>query len=210
MGKGTMIFVRDDDVLIDSSSHKDAFRHFKSIHEQICETPKLLHVPAILVNNVVKDGTKGLAGFPEAVEYIKSETQAGRMRPEIHGYEHVDYAKLDTETVIKHLVECQDFMWKYLEVNTTTWYTPWGANAPHLYEAAAKVDLKLVDCSQIHKLAGRHGVVQRLREGHKIDFLNDQEIFFHWWEGGLRLKRVIEFLKHGSWYEAANANEDWF
>ena len=205
-----MIYVRDDDVLIDSSSHDDPFKHFQTVHNWICETDKLLHVPTILVTNVVKDGTRGLAGFPEAIEYIKSESSAGRMRPEIHGYEHIDYAKLSVTEIVDSLKLCLDFMWGVLEVKATAWYTPWGANAPHLHEAANRLNLKLVDCSKIHKLAGRHGIVQRLRDGETTEYLEEDEIFFHWWEGGMRLKRVIEVIKHGSFAKAKERNGDWF
>lgn len=206
-----MIYVRDDDVLIDSSSHEKPFEHFKTVHYWICESNRLLHVPTILINNVVKDGTKGIVGFPEAVEFIKSETVAGRMRPQIHGLEHIDYGKLSEDDVRSHLKICREFMWYYFDVVATAWYTPWGASQPHLWSAANKEGLELVDCSRINKLAGRHGVVQRLRDGHKPeDFLEEDEIFFHWWEGGLRLKRVVEVLKHGSWKAAEEANGKWF
>ncbi len=206
-----MIYVRDDDVLIDSSSHDDPFKHFQTVHSWICESDRFLHVPAILINNVVKDGTRGIVGFPEAIEFIKSETKAGRMRPEIHGYEHVDYGKLKVGQVCAHLAMCKEFFWQYFDVEATTWYTPWGASQPHLWDAANLEGLKLVDCSRINKLAGKYGVVQRLREGHKPeDFLEEDEVFFHWWEGGMRLKRVIEVLKHGSWDAAKSANGKWF
>lgn len=207
-----MIYVRDDDVLIESSSYKDPFKHFQTVHDWICETDKLLHVPAILVNNVVKDGSKGITGFPEAMEYIKSETAAGRMRPEIHGYEHIDYGKLNKAEVVAHLEMCQNFMWYYFDVQPTKWYTPWGASQPHLHDAASFVGLKLVDCSNINKLAGRYGIVQQLKDGRDISYLENREIFFHWWEGGLRLKRVIEALKYGSYAAAAEVHSDekWF
>ncbi len=205
-----MIYVRDDDVLIDSSGFEDSFKHFKTVHEWICETDKLMHVPAILVHNVVKDGSRGLLGFPDAMEFIKSETAAGRMQPQIHGYEHIDYGKLNKEEVRDHLMKCQDFIWRNFNFDPTVWYTPWGASQPHLHEVTELMGLKLVDCSRIHKLAGKHGVVQRLRDRESPDYLEDDEIFFHWWEGGLRLKRVIEVLKHGSWDKAESENKDWF
>lgn len=206
-----MIYVRDDDVLIHSSSHQDPFKHFQTVHNWILESDKLLHVPAILMHNVKKDGTVGLLGFPEAIEYIKSETKEGKMRPEIHGYEHVDYGKLSVEIICSHLKMCKEFLWSSLDAVATTWFSPWGANQPHLYEAADKERLKLVDCSKINKLAGEHGVVQRFRQGHKPeDFLEEDEIFFHWWEGGMRLRRAIQVIKHGSWQAAKEANGKWF
>jgi len=198
-----MIAVRDDDVLIKSSSHENSFSHFKTVHNWICESDKLLHVPAILVTEIQE--------FPECIEYIKDEASKGKMRPEIHGLRHIDYAKLSVEEVVVHLNKCKDFLLDKFNVNATTWYTPWGANASHLFDAAAECKLKLVDTSRINKLAGRYGMVQLAREGRDLNkFLEGGEIFFHWWEGGMRLKRVIEVLKHGSWEAAKAANGEWF
>ena len=206
------IRVRDDDVLIGSSSYDDPLKKFKSVHELICQSDKLMHVPAILLHHVIKDGTPGIIGIPSAVEYVREQTQAGRMKPEIHGLEHVDYGKLDKTTVIEHLKICQEFLWKEFDIKSTRWMTPWGASQPHLHEAASIVGLKLVDCSRVKwtKLAGRHGVVQQLREGRDISYMEGGEIFMHWWEGGLRLNRVVEVLKHGSWDAAKEANGKWF
>jgi hypothetical protein len=67
--------------------------------------------------------------------------------------------------------------------------------------------LDLIDTSRIHKLRGKHGVVDRLRSGESPWYLDGEEIFMHWWEGGLRLKRVLEVIKHGSWAEAERVNE---
>ena len=198
-----MIYVRDDDVLLRSSSYKDPFAHFRTVHNWILETDKLLHVPAILVTEI--------QDFPACIEYIKNETSEGRMRPEIHGLNHIDYAKLPLVEVKNHLGQCKQALWTWFKATPTKWYTPWGANAPHLYEAAREYGLQLVDCSKINKLAGRYGIVQLAKDGHDLEkFLHEGEIFFHWWEGGMRLKRVIEVLKHGSYQAAKAANGDWF
>lgn len=198
-----MIYIRDDDVLVGSSSHPDPVKHFKTVHSWICETNKLLHVPAILVTEIQQ--------FPEAIEFIKAETAAGRMRPEIHGFQHIDYAKLFGAETVDHLKRCIEFITENFGTTPTRFYTPWGANADNIKNACEYLGLTMVDCSAINKLQGRYGVIQRLRDGedpHK--FLEGQEVFFHWWEGGMRLKRLIEVLKHGSWAAAHAANKDWF
>lgn len=198
-----MIYVRDDDVLIPSSSHEDPLKHFKTVHGWICETPKLLHIPTLLV--------EPLSRYPEACEFIKEQRYLGRMSPEIHGYEHIDYAKLTKQQVIDHLLKCKEFLFDKFDVIATKWYTPWGANAPHLYEAAEECGLKLIDCSNISKMRGRHGIIQRMKDGEDVEkFMDGKEIFFHWWEGGMRLKRIVEVLKHGSVDAAFKANRDWF
>lgn len=207
-----MIYVRDDDVLIGSSAHSDPLARFKMIHGWITETPGLLHVPAILKHHVIAEGSPGILGFPGAIEYIREETQEGRMRPEIHGLEHVNYAALDKDVIAAHLREMKDFLFETWDVEATKWYTPWGANAPHLYEAASEEFLELVDCSKINKLRGRHGIIQRLKDGHGLDWLQEDEVFMHWWEGGVHLRRLVETVKHGSWEAAVEANkgEKWF
>lgn len=197
-----MIYVRDDDVLIQSSSFKDPFKHFQTVHGWMCETDKVLHVPAILVTEIQE--------FPECIEFIKQETAKGRMRPEIHGLRHIDYGKLPNEEVRNHLVQCINFIEDNFDSAPAKWYTPWGASQPHLHEVAKELKLELVDCSAINKLAGRYGIIQRMKDGVNLRKLEEQEIFFHWWEGGVRLKRAIEVIKHGSWAAAKAANGDWF
>lgn len=202
-----MIRVRDDDVLIGSSSHPDPLAEFKRVHKLICESSRLIHVPAILIHHNISTGSPGIVDFPGAVEFVQEKTDDGKMLPEVHGWQHIDYAKLSTAEVVDDLKRCQDFILKHFGRMATKWYTPWGANAPHLYEAANHVELELVDCSAINKLQGRYGVVKRLSDGKSIDYLEGDEIFMHWWQGGSHLRRVVEVLKHGTWAKAVEANE---
>ena len=196
------IYVRDDDVLLSSSSYSTPFQRFKQIHEWIEKDSRFIHRPGILVSEI--------QGFPECIEYVKDKLKnTEQMQPEIHGLQHIDYGKLTKEEVKRQLVICQEWFLLNLEWTAARWYTPWGASQPHLHEAAAEVGLELVDTSKINKLEGRYGVVQRLKDG-SPDFLEGQEIFMHWWSGGSRLLRVIETVKHGSWEAAAKANVELF
>lgn len=204
------IFVRDDDVLIDSSGHADPVGRFKQVHDWIKNTPGFVHVPAILVHNVIEDGTEGIEKFPEAIDLILEGIEDGSMRPEIHGWEHVDYGKKTLEEVMDDISRAEDWIITNLGVQPTTWYTPWGASQPHLHEAADLMNLQLVDCSRINKLEGTHGIVQRLKDGESLDFLEDQEIFMHWWSGGSRLLRVCMVARHGSWEAAVKADPKLF
>jgi hypothetical protein len=70
--------------------------------------------------------------------------------------------------------------------------------------------LEMVTCEHINKMNGRYGVIQQLMDGHTVDYLDGDEIFMHWWEGGSRLKRIIEVAKHGSWDEAVKHNKRLF
>lgn len=156
-----MIAVRDDDVLLRSSNGTDSFKRFRRVHETICSVPtRLLHVPTIITDEIGE--------FPEAIEYIRQETAAGRMHPELHGFEHIDYGKLTKEEVKLHLSRAACWFKVQLDYLPTKWYTPWGANQPHLKEAAKELNLTLVDTSGCIKLRGRYGVKQLLSEGKQI------------------------------------------
>ncbi len=202
-----MIGVRDDDVLLASSSYENELNRVKQIHEWICEVPdRMIHIPTILVTEIQE--------FPEAVEWVRQETAEGRMLPEIHGFEHVNYAELDYETVVNQLEYCAGWIRRKFDYEATRWYTPWGAGedeaGAHLRPAAEAVGLTMVTCKSINKLNGRYGVVQELKDGRDLSYLDNQEIFMHWWTGGARLKRVVEVAKHGSWEEAKAANKKLF
>ncbi len=202
-----MIRVRDDDVLLGSSSWEDELGRLKQVHAWICEVPeKFIHVPAILVTEIQE--------FPECIEWIREETAEGRMLPEIHGWSHKDYASLTPAEIVLELRDCKEFIRKEFNHTATKFYTPWGAGADvrgkHIRGAAAAVGLEMVTCEKINKMTGRYGVIRQLMDGHTVDYLDGDEIFMHWWEGGARLKRIIEVAKHGSWDEAAKHNKKLF
>ncbi len=202
-----MIRVRDDDVLLPSSSYSSELGRLQQLHEWICEVPdKMIHVPAILVLEIQE--------FPEAIKWIQKETAEGRMLPEIHGLSHKDYAALTEKEIVADLNVCRDWIDYKFGHEATKFYSPWGAGADergaHIRPAAASTGIELVTCKNINKLCGRYGVVQELMDGRSLDYLDGQEIFMHWWEGGSRLKRVIEVAKHGSWEEAKKANRKLF
>jgi peptidoglycan/xylan/chitin deacetylase (PgdA/CDA1 family) len=203
-----MIRVRNDDVLLPSSSYSSELGRLKQIHEWICEVPDtLIHVPAILVTEIQE--------FPEAIEWIQNETWLGRMQPEIHGLSHKDYAALSTYEIQCDMEHCRDWIDDQFGYEPTKFYSPWGAGADtrgaHIGPACAEVGIELVTCENISKLCGRYGVVKEMRDGRDISYLGDDgEIFMHWWEGGSRLKRVVEMIKHGSWDAAKKANRKLF
>jgi len=182
-----MIVVRDDDVLLRSSGHHNSFKRFKRVHEIICKVPtRLLHVPTIL--------TEEIQDFPEAVDYIQFETKYGRMRPELHGYQHVDYGAMTKAEIIDQLEKAFDWFVDTLGYRPNKWYTPWGASQPHLHEVAKDLGLKLVDCSKTHKLKGRYGVKQLLADGQSTSYFEGQEIIMHWWSA-IDNERIAEFVE---------------
>lgn len=185
-----MIYVRDDDVLLSSTSCPDPLKRFKAVHVLVCKAPsKLIHVPTILVEEIEK--------FPEAVQFIKSEYDAGRLLPELHGLQHIDYGKLDDDEVREHLDKSCEWFKKNLNTLPVFWYTPWGASQPHLHKIAKEYNMKLVDCSATTKMVGRYGIIQKLREGWPIDRFS--EVIIHWWRGQdvERLGWLVEYIHTG-------------
>ena len=202
-----MIRVRDDDVLLSSSSYSCELGRLQQIHEWICEVPdQFIHVPTILVTEIQE--------FPKAIEWIRQETIEGRMLPEIHGLSHKDYAELTEKEIQSELVECAEWIYRQFGHIVTKFYSPWGAGADtrgaHIKPAADAVGIKLVTCENITKMNGRYGIIQELMNGRDLSFWDGQEILMHWWEGGCRLKRIVEVAKHGSWEEAKKHNRKLF
>jgi hypothetical protein len=199
-----VIRVRDDDVLNHSSGKGDEFKKFQMVHEWICEVPDtLIHVPAILVTEIQE--------FPACIEYIRQETAEGRMLPEIHGLTHKDYADLTHSEIVLDLEECKEWMVKNLDRTATKFYTPWGAGADakgaHIRGAAASVGLELVTVENINEMKGADGVVNQLKNGRDISYLEGDEIFLHWWENMARLRRIVDVIQFGSWYHASVLSE---
>lgn len=197
-----MIYIRDDDVLLRSNGFNDPVLRLEQIHSWILESPRLMHVPTILCSEI--------KSFPNAIKFIKEETIAGRMLPQLHGWEHIDYGKLHYAAVIDHLERSKHWMIDNLNVCPTRWYTPWGASATHLHTAANDCGLKLIDTSGIIVLEGPNGVLATLKKGVPIDYLDGKEIFMHWWTRGLRLWRLALIAKHGSWQAAKAAKPEVF
>lgn len=136
------------------------------------------------------------------------------MLPEIHGLEHKDYASLTFMEIVLELRECKEWIFNKFGYEATKFYTPWGAGADargsHIDRAAAFVDLEMVTCEKIIKLKGRYGVLQELKNGRDINYLDGNEVFLHWWESVGRLRRMIEVIKHGDWKSAKAKNKQLF
>lgn len=192
------IIIRNDDVLLSSTAHyENSFERFKYVHELTQISSRLVHVPAIV--------TEEIRAFPEAIEYIQAETKAKRMTPQLHGLLHVDYGKLSRLVIIAHLEESIEWFITTLGYSPTIWYTPWGANQPHLHEVAEILSLKVIDCSNTIKFKGRYGVTQVLKEGRPLSFFYGSEIIMHWWNDldVERLKFFANLLKED---ETSNNN----
>jgi len=195
------IRIRDDDVLVHSSSFPNKeFERFKGFHNMVKENPKhFMHVLAVL--------TTEIQAFPECIEYIKKETAAGTMYPEVHGLHHIDYANLSFEEVTNQLSEAKAFIIDKFNYVPTIWYSPWGAGADargaHLRPAALEAGLNLVTCQGMIQPSK---LIHEIRETAydpeaKVELIKrweGKEILRHWWEGSGALMESIHFFKaHG-------------
>lgn len=212
----SILKVRDDDILVHSRQYKAReFDRFKDKHEVICKSDKLLHVPAILVSEI--------QDFPQCVNYVKSETIAGRMHPELHGYKHVDYAALAEFEVIEHLEQSLEWFTQTFNFLPTKWYTPFGAgvNAQgiHLVEIAKRFNLTLVgvygahnEYPEVQVSKELTTIMREIREGKSFNqiCLENEDTMYHWWARGSRLERLVEVSIYGSWSDAAIFNKELF
>jgi hypothetical protein len=175
-----MIRVRDDDVLVHSSGYSDAeaVARFKRVHEIIVNGGGL-HVPAVLIMEILD--------FPEAIEFIGEETKAGRMEPQWHGMEHVDYAKKTEEEIVADIIMSQLQFREWFDCKFTKFYTPWGANAAHIKKACDRLNVEMVDCSDIIRCVHVNREPEKFRG-------KDIEIMIHWWEGVGRLRDMFHNL----------------
>jgi peptidoglycan/xylan/chitin deacetylase (PgdA/CDA1 family) len=194
-----VIRMRDDDVLVSSSSWPDVFGRFRQVHRWIVSCPKMIHVPTIL--------TEELEDFPDCVDFILRETAEGRMRPELHGAMHVDYGAMPEQGVREHLDESIDWMQRRLNVRPEFWYTPWGAESELLTKVAGEFGLHVIGTDRERQA---NKVTERLRNGrYGVGDIPD-EMFFHWWEGGCRIARLAAVVNHGSWEEASLRDPELF
>jgi len=192
------IRIRNDDVLVHSSGFDGReFKRFKGFHEVVCQdTEHFMHVPAILATEIQE--------FPECIEFIKIETAGRRMFPEIHGWQHKDYAKLSSAEVTNELLLAKQFVQDTFKCFPTIWYSPHGAGADHagahLTEAALAAGLTLVTC--VNRILPARIVedVRAVKAGTStVEQLASKwagkEILRHWWEGLGALDESIKFFK---------------
>ena len=196
-----LIRIRDDDVLnFDKqwTGRRDSEYRFRQIHRYCLEAPNdIIHVPTIVVEDLKK--------FPGTVEYIRSETQCNRMLPELHGLQHhTDCGSLPKSEVLDQLGEAIEWMIEELDVRPQKWYTPWGANSPMLQEVAEALDLDLIDCSQLIEPSA---VLHHIERTGDLDHFRGKEVFIHWWNRGIRVRKISGIYKFGS-LERAKREDD--
>ena len=173
---GIPIFIRDDDVLVKSSSGNE-IKRFISIHETI-KSCGFIHRPGILVLE--------LFSFPEIIDYIKNETLADKMDPQFHGLFHLEYHKFNTDKIIDHINLAQKTFENWFGKRFTRLYAPWGGNSLNLQEACSFCNVQLVDCNKDYY------PIEQAVHFSDLSVLKEKEIAIHWWKQGTinRLKRL--------------------
>ncbi len=171
-----------------STQWPDPLNRFKEVHELICRYPFAVHVPTLL--------TLELNKYPEAITFIRRETNEGRMAPQYHGQLHIDYADLTVEAILRDYKEGQEWFERHLGCKFDTHYTPWAAGfagskrGPHIQTAADIAKVRLVATKKL------------LEPEHIIDDADatktkygGQEIFIHWWAGIGKLEKALNKLR---------------
>jgi len=168
--------VRDDDVLLLGKGFdpEGAVTRLKKIHRMIVEGGGV-HVAALLC--------KDLHTFPGAIDFLRGAYERGELLPEIHGWEHVDYGALSLYKVERHLRRCSAFIEETFGRLPQKFYTPWGANQPHLLVASERVGLEMVDTARVLYPKRKFFTGKIWREYAEAVRENRRELFIHWWEG---------------------------
>lgn len=204
-----MIRVRTDDVLVTSEPMQGReFQKWRKHHLWLMEAPDLFyHTPAILCRDI--------QGFPEAIDYIKNEQAEGRLRCDLHGWEHdpegehgKGYSFLSVKEIEDRLEKCMEWFEETLSDVPIRWLTPHGSNSPEMQEAANKFGLTIetteppvIDQKVAEPIVRKYGTIKPLE---------DRVIMVHHWERGLRLFRIVQVAKYGSWKEATKAYPEYF
>lgn len=193
-----MIRMRNDDVLLPSGNAPT--RRFWSIHNTFAACDKVIHVPTILVTEI--------QSYPEEVMRIKAKTELGEMEPQLHGFTHIDYGDLEEKDIRIHLDMSLSWFKSNLDYTPTKWYTPWGAMNESIVSCAKEFDLEAIGVDKHFTIERVH---DRLRRGESsLKDIEGKEILLHWWNRGLRWKRLVEVITWGSWEKAALSNPEFF
>lgn len=197
-----MIRVRLDDVLINSDpmGGRELQKFQKHVNWAYQAPDHFTVAPAILCTEIQQ--------FPDCIEYLKDEIQSLRMFPDLHGWEHIDYSKLTTDEIKNHLTKSIEFFNKHFGVLPTRWCTPWGADSKSIRQAAREFNISVETTSL--PVIDQGKAVNVVRNFNSIQPLTDKVIMVHFWERGLKLYRIVQVAKYGSWTAAAAAQPEYF
>lgn len=197
-----LIRIRTDDVLVHSDSMAGAeFDKWRKHHQWVLEAPPYFyHTAAILCSEI--------QNFPEAISYIQKEVAEGRLGLDLHGWEHIDYTKLPQEQIEEHLDKSFEFLLRTFNCLPFRWATPWGANSEDIRKAARKYSLVVEGVND--PVVDQAQAVQAVHSTGTVDILRNKVVMVHWFERGLKLWRIIQTAKYGTWEAAAKAHPEEF
>ena len=198
----SVIRVRFDDVLVNSGPMDGReFQKFRKHHQWCLDVPGVFYPTAAILCSEIQ-------AFPEAVEYVRSELDAGRLYVDLHGWEHVNYADLPLETIEEHLEKSFEYMLKTFGCLPVRWATPWGANSDDIQLACRKYAILWEGVK--NPVIDQGPAMSTVREAGTIECLRGKVIMVHWFERGLKLYRIAQTAKYGTWEAAAEALPQYF
>lgn len=188
-----MLIIRVDDVLVESaqwSGRRNAPYRFAQIHRWLCKSKKIMHMPTLICFT--------LQNFPDTVKLIQQETLEGRMNPQLHGWEHINYNALSEFDIKIHLDKSITWFKENLGKEPLIWCTPWGSVSEKLEKCAKTFGLEI---------QGTSGLLEPLLwlknyENESSETLSNliennmcYNILAHWWERGGRLDRISKMCE---------------
>lgn len=186
--------IRIDDVLWNSAPMKGAeFAKFQK-HVNWAISANIPVRPALLCLDMDKR--------PEVIEYVKCMTERDNSFTgcDLHGWEHLDYAKEDEHTVRSHVARALEWFDKCGLAPPIRWVTPWGSKSRDMEDVANSFGLVIETTDPpVHDQKLVHNVLKRDGDCRNMDGI---VIMVHWWERGLALYRICEAVKWGSIQEA--------
>lgn len=197
-----LIRVRTDDVLVHSDAMQGhEFEKWRKHHHWVLEAPdNFFHTAAILCSEI--------QDFPEAIAYIQKESAEKRLTLDLHGWQHIDYGKIPQAEIEEHLEKSFEFFYKTFNCLPFRWCTPWGANSEGIRKAARKYSLIV---EGVHDPVIDQGqAVGLVQQNNGTSILLGKTVMVHWFERGLKLWRIVQAAKYGSWEAAVKAHPEEF
>ncbi len=190
-----MIIVRDDDVLWGRRNHKfdplTEVERFKQVHEWLCQSNQILHVPALLVTS--------LQMYPDGIKYIRERTELGLMRPELHGWDHSDYSIMPMEQMRQHMELSLAWFYRVGLPRPSKLYATFGNVSEHMKEISNEYGLETVGLDK-----KKTSLMRICKEKRDLTMFENgkEEIFCHWWQCRDFPLKLVRRLETGSWEQA--------
>jgi peptidoglycan/xylan/chitin deacetylase (PgdA/CDA1 family) len=174
---------------------------FRKHHQWCLEARELFYPTAAILCTEIQQ-------FPEAVDYVRSELDEGRLMIDLHGWEHIDYSPLTQEEIEEHLEKSFEYLLKTFNCLPIRWATPWGSNSEPIQQACRKFSLSWEGVAP--PIIDQGPAMVKVKEAGSIECLQGRIIMAHWFERGLKLYRIVQTGIHGSWEDAAKAHPEEF